>query len=335
MFIIYPLKCKLFKDCILLWLPVSPILDLSVSVVIPALNEEEFIAENLKSIRLQSTPPAEIIVMDNGSTDRTVEIAQRYADRVIVIPDVSIVELRQAGAEVAGNPIIVSTDADTTYPPFWLEKLTGHFDDPSVVAVGGSIRPTVPGIMENIYTRGLNASASQGLFLGANMAFRRDALLKSGGYVKVKRAEDWALATRLRTQGRIVFEPSAYVVTDVPFKNQLEFATIALNVGSLGYGLATNSPALIGNGAGFLLATFGTAIDNVPDDIHHSQIAVAGMLLTTVLSSQMKRRMYTFLMGGFTGIMGHHFVTEDVFDPTWRRINGSFLLGVGLLLAST
>ena len=308
---------------------------MSVSVVIPALNEEEFIENTLKSLHGQSVPPDEIIVMDNGSTDRTVEIAKRYADRVIITPDVSIVNLRQAGAEATRNPIIVSTDADTTFSPFWLEKLTGHFNDPSVVAVGGSIRPSIPGVMENIYTRGLNASASQGLFLGANMAFRRDALLNAGGYVKVKRAEDWALATRLRTQGRIVFDPSAYVITDVPFRNQLEFASIALNVGSLGYGLASNSPVWSGKGSGFLLATFGTAVDNVPDDIHHSQIAVAGMILTTILQGEMSRKLYRFIMGVCAGILEHHYDTEDIFDPTWARINGSLLLGVGLILAST
>ena len=308
---------------------------MSVSVVIPALNEEEFIEDTLKSLKAQTKPPVEIIIMDNGSTDRTVEIAKRYADRVIIVPDVSIVQLRQKGAEEARNPIIVSTDADTTFPPDWLKTLKGHFSDPSVVAVGGSISPLVPGITENLYTRGLNASASTGLFLGANMAFRRQAFLDAGGYIKVRRAEDWALATRLRTQGRLVFEPMAFVITDVPFRNQLEFATIALNVGSLGYGLATNSPAFIGNGAGFLLATFGTAVDNVPDDIHHSQIAVAGMIMTTVLQSQMTNRMYRFLMGVFTGIMEHHFDTEDIFDPVWGRINGSFLAGVSLILAST
>ncbi|GAH04139.1 unnamed protein product, partial [marine sediment metagenome] len=61
------------------------------TVVIPALNEEEFIGDCLKSIRAQTVPPDEIIVMDNGSTDKTVEIAQKYADRVIVMPDVGIV----------------------------------------------------------------------------------------------------------------------------------------------------------------------------------------------------------------------------------------------------
>ncbi|GAG81112.1 unnamed protein product, partial [marine sediment metagenome] len=293
------------------------------TVVIPALNEEEFIEANLKSIRAQTVPPDEIIVMDNGSTDKTVEIAEKYADRVIIMPDVGIVQLRQAGAEAAKNPIIVSTDADTIYPEFWLEKLLRHFSDPNVVAVGGSIRPSIPGSMEKIYANGLNTSASTGLFLGANMAFRRDALLKSGGYIKVKRAEDWALATRLRSQGRIVYDPEAYVITDVPFSRQLEFAAIAANAGLLGVGIATNAPVVSGSSVGFLVASVGTAIDDVPDDIHHSQIAVAGLALTTALRGHMTDKIYRFIMGVFTGIMEHHFLTEDVFDPVWAKINGS------------
>ena len=306
-----------------------------ITVVIPALNEEEFIGDCLRSIRAQTLSPDEIIVVDNGSTDRTVEIAEELADRVIIIPDVGIVALRQAGAEAAKYPIIVSTDADTTYPSFWLEKLLRHFSDPNVVAVGGSIRPSVPGSMEKIYASGLNTSASTGLFLGANMAYRRDALLKSGGYVKVKRAEDWALATRLRTQGRIVYDPEAYVITDVPFSRQLEFAAIAANAGILGIGIATNTPTAIGLSSGYLIATLGTIIDQVPDDIHHSQIAVAGLVLTTAVKGAMPEKTYRLIMDLFVGVLGHHVLTEDIYHPVWARINGSFLLGIILILAST
>lgn len=308
---------------------------MQATVVIPALNEEEFIGDCLRSIRAQTLPPAEIIVVDNGSTDRTVEIAEELADMVIIIPDVGIVALRQAGAEAAKYPIIVSTDADTTYPSFWLEKLLRHFSDPNVVMVGGPIRSSIPGQMENLYAKGVSTAASTGLFLGANTAFRRDTWLKSGGYVNIKRAEDWALATRLRSQGRIVYDPEAYVITDVPFSRQLEFAAIAANVGLFGIGVATNTPIVTSMSSGYFLATLGTAIDQVPDDIHHSQIAVAGLALTTVFKGSMSEENYSILMGLLIGIMGHHYVTEDIFDPVWSKINGVFLLGVTLILAST
>ena len=308
---------------------------MKASVVIPTLNEEKFIGDCLRSLRAQTVPPSEIIVVDNGSTDKTVEIAEKLSDRVIIIPDVGVAALRQAGADAAKNPIIVSTDADTTHPDFWLEKLLRHFSDPNVVAVGGSIRPSNPGPMEDLYAKSLSASASAGMFSGANMAFRRDALLKSGGYLKVKRAEDWALSTRLRNQGRIVYDPEAYVFTDVPFNRQLEFASLAANAGLLGIGATTRSPGTLGFSSGFYLASLGTVIDQVPDNLHHSQVAVIGLAITTAFKGAMSEKTYRFLMGLFVGILGHHLITEDFYDPVWIRINGPLFAGVTLLLAST
>jgi len=310
-------------------------LAMQATVVIPALNEEKFIGDCLRSLRAQTRPPAEIIVVDNGSTDRTVEIAEELSARVIVIPDVGIVALRQAGAEAAKNPIIVSTDADTTFPTFWLEKLLRHFSDPNVVAVGGPIKSSVPGPIEELYASGLSASASAGLFSGANMAFRRDALLKAGGYVKVRRAEDWALSTRLRSQGRIVYDPEAYVYTDVPFNRQLEFAALAANAGLLGLGAATRSPGSLGFSSGFFLSSLGTAIDQVPDGLHHSQVALAGFGILSFFRGALKPYTFYFIAGLLTGILGHHYLTEDIFDPVWGRINGPLFAGVTLLLASS
>jgi len=307
---------------------------LEATVVIPALNEEEFIGDCLRSLRDQTLPPAEIIVVDNGSTDRTVEIAEGLADRVIVMPDVRIGVLRQAGAEAAENPIIVSTDADTTHPTFWLKKLLRPFSDPNVVAVGGPIRSSIPGPMEDLYAKGLSTTASTGLFSGANMAFRRDALLKSGGYAKVRKGEDWALSTRLRSQGRIVYDPEAYVFTDVPFNRQIEFASLAANAGLLGIGVATRSPGYLGFSSGFFISSIGTAIDTIPDDLHHSQVAVAGLGLLSLFRGSMSPDRYQFLAGLLSGVLGHHFITEDVFNPVWIRINGPLFAGVTLLLAS-
>ena len=152
---------------------------MAVSVVIPALNEEKFIGDCLKALRGQ-TVPAEIIVVDNGSRDRTVEIARDYADMVIEAPGVRIARLRQIGAEAASGDIVATTDADTFAPPTWLENLLRHFDDPGVVAVGGPVRVLDHGPVKELYASGLSAIASTGLLLGANMAFRREALFKAG-----------------------------------------------------------------------------------------------------------------------------------------------------------
>ena len=305
------------------------------SVVIPALNEEEFIEACLRSLRAQTLPPAEIIVVDNGSTDRTVEIAKKYADKVLILPGLPLWEMKQVGVEAAKSPIVVTTDADTVAPPDWLEKILRHFSDPNVVAVGGPVRPLEPSAVSDLYTKGLSAIAQAGLLYDANMAFRKEVMLRSGGYTRLKRGWDWDLSAKLSRYGRVVYDPAAYVITDVPFSRQVEFANIAWNAGILSIGIATNNPMSTGVGTGYFLAMFGTAIDQVPDDIHHSQLAVAGLALTTAFKGYMSEKRYRFLMGIFMGILGHHFFTEDIFKPVWTRITGSFFLGVTLILAST
>lgn len=304
------------------------------SVVIPALNEEELIGNSLRAIRAQGVP-VEIIVVDGGSEDKTVEIARSIADIVIEAPGTNISQARQIGAEAASSDIIVSTDADSVPPPGWLEKLLRHFSDPNVVAVGGPVKALNAGVVQDLYASGLSAATNMGLFVGFNMAYRKDPMLKAGGYANVRRGEDWELATRIRQYGKIVFDPEAYVYTDVPFSRQLEFAAIAWNAGLLGIGVATNNPMTTGVGTGYFLATLGTVVDQVPDGLHHSQVAAAGLLITTGLKGAMSNETYRLLMGIFMGILGHHFFTEDIFDPVWAGITGSFLLGVTLILAST
>ena len=304
------------------------------SVVIPALNEEEFIGNALRSLRTQTVSPAEIIVLDNGSTDRTVEIAKQYADQVLILPGLSLSDMKQVGVEAAQSPIVVTTDADTLVPPEWLEKLLRHFSDPNVVAVGGPVWSFEPSEVSNLYTKSLSAIAQAGLLYDANMAFRRDVMLRSGGYARLKRGWDWELSSRLRRYGRVVYDPEAYVFTDVPLNRQIEFASLAANAGLLGFGAATRSPGPLGFSTGFFLSSLGTAIYNVPDDLHHSHLALAGLGLLSLFRGSMSRDRYRFLAGLLSGILGHHFITEDVFDPVWGRVNGPLLVGVTLLLAS-
>ena len=309
------------------------VISLRVSVVIPALNEEEFIGSCLRALRAQ-TVPAEIIVVDNGSSDRTVDIARCYADKVIEAPGVRIYTLRQIGAEAASGEVIATTDADTITPPKWIESLLVHFKDPSVVAVGGPVRVLEDGLVKELYALGLSTCAGTGLLLGSNMAFRRDALLRAGGYARVRRAEDWNLANRLRRYGRVVYEPEAYVFTDVPVNRQIEFAAIAANAGLLGVGLATRSPLPLGLSTGFFLAEIGSSLDSVDNDLHHSQIAVAGLALLSVFYGAIPPGAARFVAGFLTGILGQHWITEDIRQPVWFHANGALLAGITLLIVS-
>ena len=306
----------------------------TVSVVIPALDEIAFIGQCLESLTKQTVPPDEIIIVDAGSTDGTVEVARQYANNVFRIYKSSISLGRDYGTREAKGEIIVSTDADTVFSSDYIERVTSHFQDPNVVAVGGAIYPLNPSAITNLYTSSLNA-ISNGLhwFMGSNMAFRKDAYLKAGGYPVVHQSEDWILSANLSKQGKTVYDPEAIVWTDVPLNRQLEFAAVAGNAGLLGAGLGLDKSFLSGIGAGFLGTEFVMAvIANYPAEwLHHSQLAAAGLVLLLFGKGYLKPKVAEFLCGVLDGIMVQHIVTEDVNNPPWLAVNGSFTLGISLL----
>lgn len=116
-----------------------------ISFVIPTLEEEKVIEKLLKNLKQITTFDYEIIVSDGGSKDLTVEIARRYADKVVVHDGKTrqnIAQGRNAGAAVAKGEFLVFLDADGFIPKpneFFLVALT-EFDNPKVVALTVNIR---------------------------------------------------------------------------------------------------------------------------------------------------------------------------------------------------
>jgi glycosyltransferase involved in cell wall biosynthesis len=107
-----------------------------ISVVVPALNEEAHIEQCLTCLCRQTLAPDlfEVILVDNGSTDRTVARAEQFADRlplrILTLPRCTISELRNRGSSQAAGPILAFLDADCMAEPEWLEKaLTLAKDD--------------------------------------------------------------------------------------------------------------------------------------------------------------------------------------------------------------
>ena len=109
------------------------------SVVIPAFNEENYLAECLASLAAQDfDEPFEIIVVDNNSTDRTSDIARSAGATVMFEPRPGVCQARQLGTAAARGEYVVSTDADTTFGPDWLSRIDRSFRRaPAQVAVAG------------------------------------------------------------------------------------------------------------------------------------------------------------------------------------------------------
>ena len=111
---------------------------LTLSIVIPVYNEEHHLAACLDAIAAQSIMPDEVIVVDNNSTDKTVEVAKKYPFvRVIQEPNQGIVNARNAGFNAAKTDIIGRVDADNIVAKTWVQHVLELFKDDLVAAVTG------------------------------------------------------------------------------------------------------------------------------------------------------------------------------------------------------
>ena len=112
-------------------------MDRYVSVVVPTLNSEDTIAECLKSILSNENPPKfEVIVVDGGSVDNTVQIASEYPIKLLHA-DKPQANQRNTAVTQANGEIIAFTDSDVRVTANWLNTLVRHFDDLAISGVGG------------------------------------------------------------------------------------------------------------------------------------------------------------------------------------------------------
>src|SRR5438105_1887059 len=113
---------------------------MTVSIIIPAHNEEKYLADCLKSIDAYRVPELlEIIVVDNASTDGTAKVAAQFPGVTVVSePQKGLTHARQRGLLEARGSHLAYIDADTRLPHGWFQILLKEFgDDPSLIALSG------------------------------------------------------------------------------------------------------------------------------------------------------------------------------------------------------
>ncbi len=116
---------------------------MTISIVIRACNEEKYIAQLLEGISLQSLKDVEIILVDSGSTDRTLAIAAGYPVKVVHIQPQDFTfgySLNQGIAQSLGELIVIASAHVYPVYPDWLECLLAPFDDPKVAITYGKQR---------------------------------------------------------------------------------------------------------------------------------------------------------------------------------------------------
>jgi len=99
----------------------------SISIIIPAHNEESYLEQTLAALHRENYPRFEIIVVANGCTDGTAEVAQGRCDRLIVLSQKNLGVARNLGARIAKGQILVFLDADTILEPMALRVIANDF----------------------------------------------------------------------------------------------------------------------------------------------------------------------------------------------------------------
>ncbi len=195
-----------------------------LSFVVPAHNEEAYLSRTLHAIIAEiqrSRCRAEIIVVNNASTDGTRDIAKSFPDvRVVDEPVKSLVRARAAGLRVANGTLVANIDADTVVPEGWIDTVLDAFArDPELVAISGPyVYYGVPSytnlLVRAFYGAGFACYLLNRFILrvgsmlqGGNFVVKRSALMQIGGYnpAFVFYGEDTDLARRLSAVGNVQF----------------------------------------------------------------------------------------------------------------------------------
>ena len=188
-----------------------------ISVVIPAYNASAFLPRCLKSIFAQTLPPDEIIVIDDGSTDNTAEVAAGMGARVLSRSNGGISAARNQGIRETSNEWIALLDADDLWRPEKLERQVARIRPESVLVYTGirmfdenGVRAEKPAVEEALVRKVLRY---RNPIVPSSALLRREAVLRSGGFREdIRACEDWEMWFRLQHLGQ--FEAIADPLTD-------------------------------------------------------------------------------------------------------------------------
>jgi glycosyltransferase involved in cell wall biosynthesis len=205
----------------------------SISVVIPALNDASMLRVCLAALATQRRAADEVIVVDNGSTDDTADVARAAGARVVTEPVRGIYPATSAGYDAATGDVIARLDADSIPGPDWLERIERDLANlPPLTAVTGGADfygagPVVHWLGRVVYVGGMYWSINHLLghppVFGSNFAMPAEIwrrLRDTANRTVVNIHDDLDLSWHFEPDMDIVYDPSLRVqISARPFSS--------------------------------------------------------------------------------------------------------------------
>jgi cellulose synthase/poly-beta-1,6-N-acetylglucosamine synthase-like glycosyltransferase len=189
-----------------------------ISIIVAAYNNQDTIGECLKSVLSQNYPKDhfEVIVMDGGSKDATVKIAEGFPVKVLSIP-INCPAAYNYAMKIAAHPILGYVDSDAKVEADWLKKLVPHLTEYQVAGVSGSIEtwnsnnPWAKSIGYEIKNRYQRIGKYTGRIATMNLLMKRTVIEEAGGWDENLPSQyDTDLGFRISARGyKIAYEPRA------------------------------------------------------------------------------------------------------------------------------
>jgi len=189
-----------------------------VSLYIPCFNAAKTIQFCLEAVFRQTYPLKEIIIVDDGSTDETIDIVSRYPVRLLRHPDNrGLAEARNTAIRNIDSEFIASLDADCLPDSDWLKQLMKRFNSPTITGAGGRLLETysssVFDLWRSVHMKQYWDKEGEPAFLfGSNTVFRKDVIVAVGLYNEdfKNNYEDVDICSRLKDKGYVlIYEPRA------------------------------------------------------------------------------------------------------------------------------
>lgn len=267
-----------------------------LTIMIPCLNERLHLERTLRSLIINmklSKYPYDILVIDNGSTDGSQQIAKNMGVNTIVKLNCSISELRNLGARSSLSPFLAFIDADVEITAAWTQAITSFIimTCPTDLIITGAtyLRPPNASILENHWFNGKEFRESH--INGGNLITTRYLFDKIGGFdPSLPTGEDWDFCSRAEMSGATIRVDHRFKVYHHGFpKNALSFFRREVWHGQGDFlslkSFRKSKPAVlaIANGVFLIASLLSFILANSPNLIFAYLLGLAALTLTISL----------------------------------------------------